>query len=95
MQAKVTTPFKGRPDGEALARDIAVGEIIIGDLAAVAVRDGNAEEVSEGEIADEAPALDDMTVDQLKAFAADKQIDLGDATKKADIRAAIDAKLAA
>ncbi len=33
--------------------------------------------------------LEDMTVDQLKALAAEKNIDLGDATKKADIVAAI------
>jgi hypothetical protein len=31
-----------------------------------------------------------MTVDELKAHAANRGIDLGDATKKADIRAAID-----
>lgn len=34
--------------------------------------------------------LDAMTVDELKAHAANRGIDLGDATKKADIRAAID-----
>lgn len=34
--------------------------------------------------------IDDMTVDQLKAHAAANNIDLGDATLKADIRAAID-----
>jgi hypothetical protein len=34
--------------------------------------------------------LDGMTVDQLKAHAAVRNIDLGDATRKDDIRAAID-----
>lgn len=34
--------------------------------------------------------LDDMTVDELKAHAKANSIDLGDATLKADIRAAID-----
>lgn len=94
MQAKVTQLFKGRPDGEALARDIAVGEIIVGDLAAAAIRDGNAEEL-QAEEADDGQSLDGMTVEQLKAFAAEKKIDLGEATKKAEIRATIDAALAA
>lgn len=35
-------------------------------------------------------ALDAMTVAELKDYAAERQIDLGDATLKADIRAAID-----
>lgn len=39
--------------------------------------------------------LDDMTVEQLKAYAAERQIDLGDATKKDAIRAAIDAAVVA
>lgn len=34
--------------------------------------------------------LSDLTVDQLKALAADRSIDLGDATTKADIIAAIE-----
>lgn len=41
----------------------------------------------------EAPAvksLDDMTVAEMKKFAAENGIDLGDATKKDDVRAAID-----
>ena len=39
----------------------------------------------------EAPALEEMTVANLKAYAAAKGIDLGTATKKADIIAAINA----
>lgn len=39
---------------------------------------------------DENP-LDGLTVEQLKAHAAEHGIDLGDATKKSDIRAVIDA----
>lgn len=35
--------------------------------------------------------LDKMTVEELKAYAAEKNIDLGDATKKAEIKAVIKA----
>lgn len=90
MQAKVTKEFAGRPDSEALSRTIKVGEIITGDLATVAVREKWAEPVGAEPPAEDGPSLDDMTVDQLKAFAEEHKIDLGDATKKADIRAAID-----
>lgn len=47
MKAKVTKAFDGRPDNEPLARTIGVGEEVEGDLAAVAVRDGNAKEIAE------------------------------------------------
>ena len=99
MQVKVTQAFPGRPDGEPLPRQIAVGEIIVGDLAAVALREKWGEEVaaasaeqSTGATSDP-PELDDMTVAQLKAFAAEKSIDLGTAELKAEIRATIDAAL--
>lgn len=88
MQAIVTKEFSGRPDSEPLARTVKVGEALDGDLAAVALREGWAE------LAEPEPALDGMTVEQLKAFASERQIDLGTATLKADIRAAIDAALA-
>ncbi|WP_353641327.1 hypothetical protein [Mesorhizobium sp. WSM2239] len=39
MKAKVTKSFPGRPDREILSRIIEVGEVIEGDLAAVAVRE--------------------------------------------------------
>jgi hypothetical protein len=106
MQVKVTTAFVGRPDAEPLPRQIAVGEIIEGELAAVALREEWGEEVvapaaeppsggqSDGSDADD-PKLDDMTIPQLKAFAAEKSIDLGTADLKAEIRAVIDAALAA
>ncbi|PJN31310.1 hypothetical protein CG717_16210 [Streptomyces sp. CB02613] len=38
-------------------------------------------------------AVEKMTVDQLKAYAAEQDIDLGDATKKDDIRALVVAEL--
>ncbi len=47
MQAKVTKGFSGCPDGEVMARMIAVDETITGDLAKVAVDEGWAEEISE------------------------------------------------
>ena len=37
MKATVIKEFQGRPDGEAMTRTIKVGEILDGDLAAVAV----------------------------------------------------------
>ncbi len=55
MKAKVTTAFPGRPDTEVMTRTIAVDEVIGGDLAAVAVKEGWAEEVAD-EAADEAEA---------------------------------------
>lgn len=94
MKARVTTEFPGRPDSEALSRTVEVGEIIEGDLAAVAVREGWAEEIA-GSAPAEVNPLDDMTTAQLKAYAEEHKIALGDATKKADIRAAIDLALEA
>lgn len=49
----------------------------------------------EGDDHDEAPSLSKMTVDELKAFAEANSIDLGDATKKADIISAIELALEA
>lgn len=91
MKAKVTTEFPGRPDGESQARAIKVDEVISGELAEVAVREKWAEEV--GDEPSEKVDLSDMTVAELEAFAAEKGIDLDGATKKADIRAAIELAL--
>lgn len=44
----------------------------------------------EGGDGDDAPSLSKMTVDELKAFAEANNIDLGDASKKADIISAIE-----
>ncbi len=93
MQAKVTKEFAGRPDDEAMSRTVAVGEIITGDLAAVAVRENWAEEVASEMRDDNDAGLGGMTVNQLKAFAQEHSIDLGDASKKDDIRAAIELAL--
>lgn len=43
VRAKVTVPFPGRPDDETQVRQIEAGEIITGDLAAVALQQGWAE----------------------------------------------------
>lgn len=47
LKAKVKTAFPGRPDGETVARTIAVGETVEGDLARVAVDHKWAEEIRE------------------------------------------------
>lgn len=39
MKAKVTHAFKGRPDNEPVSRTVEAGEVIAGDLAAVAVKE--------------------------------------------------------
>lgn len=56
MAAKVTKEFPGRPDHESAVRQIKVGEIIHGELAAVAVAQKWAEEVKEAKAA--APAAE-------------------------------------
>ena len=48
MQARVVQPFFGAPDGEVYAREFAEGDIVQGDLAAVAVREGWAKPVKIG-----------------------------------------------
>jgi hypothetical protein len=47
MKAKVMKAFPGVPDGENQVRQINEGEVITGDLAAVAVREKWAEEIAE------------------------------------------------
>lgn len=84
VSAKVITAFPGKPDGAAQVREIAVGEVITGSLAEVAIAEKWAEPLEAK--SEESPVdLDQMKVDELKAHAADRNIDLGDATKKADI----------
>lgn len=45
MKAIVIIPFPGLPDGAAQVRNFAEGDVVEGDLAAVAVGEGWAEEV--------------------------------------------------
>jgi hypothetical protein len=54
-------------------------------------RDVEAAKTAADEDGDGKPKLDGMAVDELKAYAADRSIDLGSAAKKADIIAAIQA----
>lgn len=92
MKATVVKAFPGRPDREVMTRQIAVGEEIEGDLADVAVCNGWAEEVSDGEGAADLngePSIANLTVAELKALAAERNIDLAGAVKKAEIVAAI------
>jgi hypothetical protein len=57
MQAKVTTAFIGKPDDEACARTVAIGEQITGKLAQAAVGAGYAEpEGGAAPVAAEKPA---------------------------------------
>lgn len=48
MQARVVQPFSGAPDVEVYARQFVEGDIVQGDLAAVAVREGWAKPVKTG-----------------------------------------------
>lgn len=84
MKAKVTTEFNGRPDGDALARAIKVGETITGNLAAVAVRERWAEEIGDpSPSANIEKRLDRMKKDELQALAAQLGVTLkGDETNK-------------
>lgn len=91
MKAVVVEAFPGRPDHEVMTRCINVGETITGDLARVAVREGWAEvkEVEDEDRREEGDGLDTKTVKELTAIAAKRQVDLGSASKKADILAAL------
>jgi hypothetical protein len=87
MKAIVTHAFTGRPDNEALARLIPEGEIIAGDLAAVAVAAGDAEEVEPAvvETPPGGPDLDKMSRADLDALAAERGVDIASARNKAEV----------
>lgn len=96
MHAKVTVEFPGKPDDEIVSRQISVGEILTGDLAKVAIDNKWAKEVppntKPGVDEEESPLTKELkgrTVDELKAFAVEKKVELGDATKKAAIIAVL------
>lgn len=89
MKVMVTKEFPGRPDAEANVRPIRVGEIVGGELAKVALAEKWGEEVA-GDDAESAVDLSNMTVADLKALASERGVDLGDATKKADIIAVLE-----
>lgn len=99
MHAKVKVAFSGKPDSEVLSRAIKVGEVITGDLARVAVENKWAKEVppnTKPGVEDESPLSRELrgkTVEELKAFAVEKSVDIGGATKKADIVEALVAAL--
>jgi hypothetical protein len=93
MEAKVTKEFPGLPDGQTQVRAIKKGETISGDLARVAVREKWATEIKDKGVVQEPPApkpLKDMSIDELKAYAVEKKIALGDATTPPEIIAAIE-----
>ncbi|MGO6999009.1 hypothetical protein [Rhizobium leguminosarum] len=94
MRAKVLKEFPGCTDDNPITRMIKEGEIISGDLAKVAIGEGWAEEAADDAVADNSPdmpAFDDMNMGQLKAYAAERQIDLGTATRRAEIIAVLKA----
>jgi len=96
MHAKVLKEFPGCADDNPITRMIKEGEIISGDLAKVAVGEGWAEEVADDDVEvddREAPDFAEMNIGQLKAFAAERQIDLGAATRKAEIIAVLETSL--
>ncbi|MGO7922005.1 hypothetical protein ACC755_22895 [Rhizobium ruizarguesonis] len=93
MRAKVLKEFPGCTDANPITRMIKEGEIINGDLARVAVGEGWAEEVAEDAVATNGPDTQDfngMNMGQLKAYAVEHQIDLGTATRKAEIVAVLE-----
>lgn len=71
------------------------GAYVEAEVGAVIEADDFAEEWFEEVDDDDAPKLSKMTVDELKAFAEGNDIELGDATKKADIISAIELALEA
>jgi hypothetical protein len=96
MLVTVTTEFPGRPDNEALARRIKVGEVISGELAAVALAEGWAsEEGREDVIAPKPAEYGSMTRGALDALAAERGVDITASKNKADVIAALEAADAA
>lgn len=92
MKATVTKAFPGRPDNEALSRTITVGETIFGDLASVAVNEGNAEEVhDEAAAAEPGSDLLKLSKSKLEAIAAERGVDISGAATKGQIIAALEA----
>ena len=75
-------------DAESVEHLLAVG--LIGKTEAV-VQDAPADEPQGEPAGEESVDLDALDLDELRTYAAENGIDIGDATRKADIRAAIDA----
>lgn len=87
MKSYMTGPnFEYRP-GDIAEFDDAEGARVISVGGAV---ESTAEDLAEFESRQEKVNLDAMTVSQLKELAAERKVDLGDATKKADIIAALE-----
>ena len=69
MKAKVTHEFRGCRDGDPIVRTIAVGDIVEGDLAAVAVREKWADELTD----------DDDDTAEIKLLKAQQAVDAAQA----------------
>lgn len=97
MRAMVTKAFPGVEDGKIYPRDIAVGEVVSGDLAREAIAAGNAEEVDEDKMlaAEQArlaraeEELAQKRVADLKAIAEAAKVDLGKAKTEEEIAAVL------
>lgn len=106
MRARVKTSFPGVEDGQVYPREIAVDEILTGDLAREAIAGGFAEPVDEAKeakaaakrAADEAEAqaraaqaAAGKRLADLKAIATTAKVDLGKAETIEEIEAALKA----
>lgn len=98
MRAVVKKAFQGVQDGEIHPRAFSEGDVVSGDLAAVAVAEGWAEGLEgeasgEGDQDDQAGDidLDALSKKDLEALAAERGVDLSHARSKAEIIAALEA----
>lgn len=94
MKAIVTKAFPGVPDGELHVRHFVEGDEVTGKLAQVALDNDWAEEEAGDTIEGEAASLSKLKVDELRALAADRGIDVSAAKTKADIVALLNAPAA-
>jgi len=97
MKAIVTKAFVGRPDDEIVARNIATGEVLTGDLADVALREKWAEPVEKADrraaaAAAKAAAEKQQIIEAAQAKLADAEATLAaaDEAGKATAQVAVD-----
>lgn len=94
MKATVTKAFRGRPDHLPQGRLIEVGEIISGELAAVAVREGWADPSRPPAAAPQGEGGGDISrlnKDKLLELAAQRGVEVSKSDTKAEIIAALEA----
>lgn len=106
MRARVTSAFQGVEDGKVYPREIAVGEIVSGDLAREAIAGGHADAVDEAKeveaskrrAADEARAAEEANkvaaakrLTDLQAIAKGANVDIAKAKTAGEIETALTA----